>query len=82
LHVGDVCLLSKNIDKSAGLVKNQRVEVVELRQCSVRVKLSRDGGRSSLHTIGRGRFQIKLGFDGSLSLMRKQVPLTHAWALT
>ena len=82
LHVGDVCLLSKNIDKSVGLVKNQRVEIVELRQCSVRVKLSRDGGRSSIHTIGRGRFQIKLGFDGSLSLMRKQLPLTHAWALT
>ena len=60
LHVGDVCLLAKTIDKAAGLVKNKRVEIVELRWNSARVKLVSPDGHATYHTVGRCRFYINL----------------------
>ena len=79
LRVGDVMLLSKNIDKAAGLVKNAKVEIVELRWQSVVVRLARKGGPSELHTIGRARFVFELRPGSPLKIKRVQLPLVHAW---
>ena len=79
LRVGDVCLLAKNIDKVAGLVKNRRIEIVELRWSAVRVKLLREDAPDTFHGIARCRFSIaKKG--SAVGIMRKQLPFTKAWA--
>ena len=81
LRVGDVCLLAKNIDKVAGLVKNRRIEIVELRWSAVRVKLLREDAPDTFHVIVRCHFSIaKKG--SAVGIMRKQLPFTKAWALT
>ena len=81
LRVGDVCLLAKNIDKVAGLVKNRRIEIVALRWSAVRVKLLREDAPDTFHVIARCRFSIaKKG--RAVGIMRKQLPFTKAWALT
>lgn len=81
LRVGDVCLLAKNIDKVAGLVKNRRVEVCALRWNSIRIKLLREDAPDTFHVIARCRFSItKKG--RAVGIMRKQLPLTKAWALS
>ena len=79
VRVSDVMLLSKNIDKAAGLVKNAKVEIVELRWQSVVVRLARNGGPSELHTIGRARFVFELKPGSPLKIKRVQLPLVHAW---
>ena len=71
----------RNIDKVAGLVKNRRVEVCALRWNSIRVKLLREDAPDTFHVIARCRFSIaKKG--RAVGIMRKQLPLTKAWALS
>lgn len=79
---GDVMLLAKTLDKAAGLVKNARVVVVELRVHAIVVRLDRTDSPSSLHTIGRAVFAFNLKRSSPLKIVRTQLPLVHAWALT
>ena len=81
LRVGDVCLLAKNIDKVAGLVKNRRVVVCELRWNAVRIRLLREDAPDMHHVIGRCRFTISQK-GRAVGIMRKQLPLIKAWAMT
>ena len=82
LRVGDVMLLTKTIDKVAGLVKNARVTAVELRWNAVVVRLDRSDGPSTTHTIGRARFSFGLKRNSPIKILRTQLPLVHSWALT
>jgi len=68
--------------QAAGLVKNARVVVMELRWNAATVRLDRTDAPSSLHTIGRAIFAFKLKRSSPLKIVRKQLPLVHAWALT
>ena len=71
-----------DVDKAAGLVKNARVTVVSPRENSVVVCLHRTDGPSTTHTIGRARFTFGLKRNSPLKIIRTQLPLVHAWALT
>lgn len=82
LRVGDVMLLAKTIDKVAGLVKNARVTIVTLRWNAAVVRLDRSDGPSATHTVGRARFSFGLKRNSPLKIVRTQLPLVHAWALT
>ena len=82
LRVGDVALLAKTLDKAAGLVKNARVVVTALRWNAAVVRLDRTDAPSTLHTIGRTTFAFKLKHSSPLKIVRTQLPLIHAWALT
>ena len=81
LRIGDVCLLAKNVDKVAGLVKNRRVVVVALYRNAARVKLERDGSPPTYHVISRCRFNMMVKGKG-FGVMRKQLPFVLAYALT
>jgi hypothetical protein len=75
-------LLSTTIDKAAGLVKNARVQILETRWQAVRVALLRTDAPPTFHTIGRARFSFGLKPGSALRVVRTQLPLVHAWALT
>merc|ERR1711998_106433 len=82
IRQGDVMLLAKTLDKAAGLVKNQRVVVMELRWNAVVVRLDRSDQPPTYHTIGRACFSFALKRGSPLRVLRTQLPLVHAWALT
>ena len=82
LAPGDVCLLSTTVDRAAGLVKNRRVTVVELRWHAVVVAIVGDD-QHLRHTICRQCFTVDLrGLSKGIKVWRKQIPLVHAFAVT
>ena len=82
MRVGDVMLLLKTLDKVAGLVKNARVRVVRLRWNAVEVALPRASGVETLHTIGRAYFKMQIKPGSPIVILRKQLPLKHAYAIS
>ena len=82
IRVGDVMLLAKTLDKAAGLVKNQRVVVTELRWNAVVVRIDRTDAPPLFQPIGRACFSFALKRGSPLKVLRTQLPLVHAWALT
>ena len=82
VRVGDVMLLLKTLDKVAGLVKNARVRVVRVRWNAVEVALPRASGVETLHTIGRAYFKMAIKPGSPIILIRKQLPLKHAYAIS
>jgi len=72
----------KTLDKVAGLVKNARVHVVRLRWNAVEVALPRASGVETLHTIGRGYFKMAIKPGSPIVILRKQLPLKHAYAIS
>merc|ERR1719324_1510535 len=46
------------------------------------VRLDRTDAPSTIHTISRARFAFSLKRDSPLKIVRTQLPLVHAWALT
>ena len=82
LEVGDICLLALTIDRTSGLVKNQRVVIVELRHNAVRVRRDFEDGTCSFHTITRFPMQFDMHKHRGLKIIRTQLPLIHAYAMT
>lgn len=82
VRVGDVMLLLKTLDKVAGLVKNARVKVVSVRWNAVEVALPRASGVETLHTIGRAYFKMTIKPGSPIVIIRKQIPLKHAYAIS
>ena len=82
LRLGDAMLLAKTLDKTAGLVKNARVTVAALRDNAVVIRLHRSDAPCTEHTVGRARFVFGLKRNSPLKVIRTQLPLVHAWALT
>ena len=72
----------KTLDKVAGLVKNARVRVVRVRWNAVEVALPRTSGIETLHTIGRAYFKMAIKPGSPIILIRKQLPLKHAYAIS
>ena len=82
IRVGDVMLLLKTLDKVAGLVKNVRVKVLGVRWNSVEVALPRANGVHTRHTLGRAYFRMAMKPGSPLIIVRKQIPLKHAYAIS
>ena len=82
LEEGDVCFLPVTIDRTVGLVKNQRVVVVQLRWHAVRVRLDASDGPPTFHTLARCKMACQLHNHRGLNILRTQLPLIHAYALT
>ena len=70
----------KNVDKSAGLVKNKILRVKRLLWNAIEVEDEKD---SSRHLLCRQRFEFSLTRHlNSISIKRLQVPAILAWAVT
>ena len=82
LRVGDSVLLMANMDKKAGLVNNAALRVVELRPNAVICDMDHGGGIATRHVIYRRPFKIKLPGDTPVYVVRRQVPLVQAYAMT
>ena len=82
IRVGDVMLLLKTLDKVAGLVKNARVKVISVRWNAVEVALPRASGVETIHTIGRAYFKMAIKPGSPIVIVRKQIPLKHAYAIS
>jgi len=80
-RVGDDVLLMQTMDKSEGLVNNVRLKVVQVRANSVLCALEHEHGVATQHVIYRRPFTIEVGRSG-ISVVRKQIPLVRAYALT
>lgn len=81
LHLkdGDICLLMRNIAHDEGLTRNSRVRIIGLYDNTVRVKKLSTGKEYTIHRI---TFKHKLPFGRSFSMLRNQLPLTLAYAMT
>ena len=78
ISVGDTVLLAKNMCADSGLVKNALFHVAATRAKSIVL----EDGQQQRWTVPRARFIIKLNHEGTISISQKQIPVTHAWALT
>ena len=78
IAIGDTVLLAKNMCSSSGLVKNALFTVEQTRAKSLVLADS----QQRRWTVPRARFIVKLNHEGTISIAQKQVPVTHAWALT
>lgn len=79
LKVGDICLLMRSIAPDEGLTRNARVKIIGMQNRTVRVRKLSDGKQYTVHRI---TFKHKLPFGRSFEMLRKQLPLTLAYAIT
>lgn len=79
---GDSVLLMANMDKKAGLVNNAALRVVKLRPNAVICDMDHGGGIATQHVIYRRPFKIKLPGDTPVYVVRRQIPLVQAYAMT
>lgn len=79
LKTGDICLLMRNIAPDEGLTRNTRVRIIALYDNTVRVKKVSNGKEYTIHRI---TFKHKLPFGRSFEMLRHQLPLQLAYAMT
>jgi len=80
LHVGDLCILMRNIDKPVGLTNNQRVIVRALRAATIGVSIARDPD-NEVHWLPRVHFRSVMP-GTSFDMIRTQFPLRLAYVFT
>ena len=80
LKRNDISILLRNLDKSAGLTNNRRVQVLALSRFVIKVKTL--GDRESVHYIPRIQFKFRLPYGQSYQLLRTQFPLRLAYAVS
>jgi len=80
LHVGDLCILMRNIDKPLGLTNNQRVIIRALRASTIGVSIARDDS-NTVHWLPRIHFRFVMP-GTSFEMIRTQFPLKLAYAFT
>ena len=78
LKIGDICIITRNIDKAEGLYNNTRVQIVGIRLYKIRVQVLQS---KKMYVIPRIRFNSILGSSG-LQVTRVQFPLRLAYAVT
>ena len=82
LHVGDLCILMRNIDKPVGLTNNQRVIIQALSDHTVGVSIARDDAHP-VHVHWLPRIHFRFVMPGtSFDMVRTQFPLKLAYAFT
>jgi hypothetical protein len=81
LKKDDICILLANFDKEQGLTKNTRVKIVLISNRYVRV-VTLNNEYPVFANIPRFNFHIKLPFNKSFKILRRQFPLKLAYALT
>jgi hypothetical protein len=78
LKLGDVCILVRNLAKNDKLTNNQRVQILEINQHTLRVQLLVD---NTIHTIPRIHLLFRTT-AGSFQIRRTQFPLRLGYALS
>lgn len=77
LKVGDLCFVTRTLNRKEKLANNTRVIIQKINRFSITVQTETD----KIFTIPRIRFQVKLKFGGFV-LIRTQFPLRLAYAMT
>jgi len=81
LKINDICILLGNYNREDGLTKNTRVRIVNITRKLIKVvTINTDYPIFAL--IPRYIFYLKLPYNNSFKIMRKQFPLRLAYALT
>ena len=80
LKKGDVCFLMATLSKKDGIVKNQRLRIIQLGTRLIQAELLLEGGVVRRCLIPRFRFSFK--FHQHLEITRLQFPLRLAYAMT
>jgi ATP-dependent DNA helicase PIF1 len=81
LKIDDICILLANVDKQQGLTKNTRVRIVNITQRIIRV-VTLNNVQPIFANLPKYNFNIKLPFNKSYKMLRRQFPLKLAYALT
>ena len=76
---GDICLLMRNVAPDEGLTRNTRLRIISLGNKTVRVQKLINNHEYTIHRI---TFKHKLSFGRSFTMLRNQLPLTLAYAIT
>ena len=79
LKIGDICLLMRNIAPDEGLTRNTRLRVISLGLNTVRVRKVTNDKEYTIHKIS---FKHQLPFGRSFEMIRNQLPLSLAYAIT
>ena len=79
-QVGDICLVTKCLDRNGSLATNTRVRIVALRAHTIRVETT--DANPVRHTIPRIRFKFPIPKIPSFEMTRLQFPLRLAYAVT
>ena len=84
LKVGDVVMLTRNVDKQNGLVANVRVRVVQLRDHTVEVALHSEDANAppKRFNVCRWRTLFRMSHTSDILIARIQFPFRLAYALT
>ena len=80
LKKGDICFLMATLSKKDGIVKNQRLRILEIGTRLIQAELLLDEGRTRRCLIPRFRFNYK--HHQHLEITRLQFPLRLAYACT
>ena len=80
LKKGDICFLMATLSKKDGIVKNQRLRILEIGTRLIHAELLLDGGMTRRCLIPRFRFNFK--YRRGMEITRLQFPLKLAYACT
>ena len=80
LRVGDVCLLTRTLDRQEKLVNNIRVRILQINEFSIRAVTLQE--QQSVVIIPRIRFKFRLPYGQSFEMIRTQFPLRVAYSMT
>jgi len=81
LHkVGDICLVTRGMDRNNKLATNTRVRIIAMNNNSIRVETIENIPQR--HTIPRIRFKFRIPKMPSFHMTRMQFPLRLAYAVT
>ena len=80
LKVGDVCLVTRNINIESGLTNNTRVRIIKFENNCIKVQTLTD--TPQIFFLPRINFKFRMNYGQSYEVIRKQFPLRRAFALT
>ena len=80
IKIGDICFIMRNLNVNDGICNNTRVQVVNIFENAIIVKLL--SGSKEIVSIPRIRFQFRLDYGQSFEMIREQFPLRRAYAMT